>query len=769
MLHKSGKLMGVNSKMKVTNTLHTQQESDILLNSPVPMFVLNSALEFVASSDSFKDIFVSSPENISQVLQASEYNLLLTFLESRRTGTISLSFKASSGTESFLVQIQENDLLLYFYLFPQKNTDDKNLLIVGAEQAPLPLHEALISLEELQERTDSLRKEADYRRTYLRKVIDTIPSYIDIRDENGVIMLANKPLANYFGLDIKQLVGKTMCSFFSTHNMADKIGTEHKRVFRSWTPTYKPTVEIYYQSATPNYFKQYKIPLLYKEKKAILTVNTPIDDLISTEQELQYSRQRYKRIFNHSPVGIFHYDKEFKIKRCNPKFAEMFGSSVERILGFNIVTDLKNIEVEQAVRDSLTTGESVFEGWVYSEFAGINYCVKCHFRSMHDDNHEITGGVAIIEDLTSFMLSQQKQDHSESLLRTVFNSLQDNIVVIDSDYSVVMSNAEKNSEFTDKAPCYSQVFGRKEKCTECKLQQTFETAQAYSWKEHNKETDQYLEVRLAPVKDKDGKVVRVVEHIQDVTQQKRFERKLKKAKLRAEESEKLKTAFLQNISHEIRTPMNSIIGFSELLQDDELPYDQRLEYSQIINNNTSWLLNVMEQIMLLSKIESSQLELSTERLNFNTVLKEIRTKTEGLVRDQKKDLKVITHMPISSRLAFLRTDYVLFSTLLLALVDNAVKFTDSGIIEIGYTTDYETSISFFVKDTGKGIPTDCLESIFMAFKQVDDNDYKSGGNGLGLAIAQGIAESLNAEVQVHSIQKQGSTFSVVFPFTFIHS
>ncbi len=762
--------MGINSEIELEKPDTQQQENFVLLNTPVPQCAINRKFNFVAASESFKDHFISTPNHLSQILEKESFERFVAFIGKRTKGNLKLMFKAGAELILYQTYIQEQDGLFYLMLLEAEETVAKQVKKEQKTIAPLPLHEALICLEELQERTDRLRHEADDRRLYLRQVIDIVPSYIDVRDENGIILMANKPLAEFLKVDIKSLVGKRFTDFIVNKEQGKRMHQKHKSVFQNWESTYYPVEEVHIDySDRVFYFKEYKIPFVFKGEKAVLTVNTQIDDLIQTEKELESSRQRYKKIFQHSPVGIFNYGADLKIKRCNPKFAEIMSSTIGRILGADLLEELENEDARKTLMNSIDEGEDIFEGWYNSVIANRKAYVKCHFRSLKDFRGQFSGGVAIVEDLTSIIVSRQQQFDSKNLLKTVFNALQDVILVMDNNFDLIMTNLDRSSYKIDSdKPCYERIFNLEHKCSKCKLREVFMTGNSYHWSSYDESTDHYLEVRMTPVKDLSGNVVRVVEHIQDITEHKRTERKLEAAKIKAEESEKLKTAFLQNISHEIRTPMNSIIGFGELIQDKNITVDQRIQYGQIITSNTKWLLNVMEQIMILSKIESSQLTLSTERLNFNSTLKNLQTTAQHMNIEQGKNLKIITHFPISDNLAYFRTDYVLFQSMLEALVDNAVKFTDSGVVELGYETNFESYISFYVKDTGKGIPEEFKNSVFLAFHQVEDSDYTRGGNGLGLAIAKGIAENLGGDISYCSTVGQGSKFVVKFPFSFMN-
>ncbi|MBT3799888.1 MAG: PAS domain-containing sensor histidine kinase, partial [Bacteroidetes bacterium] len=190
--------------------------------------------------------------------------------------------------------------------------------------------------------------------------------------------------------------------------------------------------------------------------------------------------------------------------------------------------------------------------------------------------------------------------------------------------------------------------------------------------------------------------------------------KLKCAENRAEESDKLKDAFLANMSHEIRTPMNAILGFAELLSDDDISTEIRDEYIGIIRDNGKSLLTILDDIMDTAKLESQQIEINKSDCQVNVTLNELLVAfNDNVVRDPDKilDLKLTT--PANSQNNVIKTDAYRLKQILFNLISNAIKFTEKGVIEFGYRILNDVNkIQFFVKDTGVGISAEDLDSVF---------------------------------------------------------
>lgn len=232
----------------------------------------------------------------------------------------------------------------------------------------------------------------------------------------------------------------------------------------------------------------------------------------------------------------------------------------------------------------------------------------------------------------------------------------------------------------------------------------------------------------------------------DITNQKQTESELTKAKEKAEESERLKSAFLANMSHEIRTPMNGILGFAELLKDHKLRGEEQQKFIGIIEKSGTRLLNIINNIISLSKIESHQIEVSVTVTNVNEQIEFIYQffKLEA----EKKNLHLTFQNALPANDAYIKTDMEKLYAVLTNLVKNAIKFTQTGSIVFGYQLKDEF-LEFFVKDSGPGIPDEQKEIIFERFRQGSESLSRNyEGAGLGLSISKGYVEILGGKIWV---------------------
>jgi len=247
----------------------------------------------------------------------------------------------------------------------------------------------------------------------------------------------------------------------------------------------------------------------------------------------------------------------------------------------------------------------------------------------------------------------------------------------------------------------------------------------------------------------------------DITEQKKTESDLETAKNRAEENDRLKTAFLHNMSHEIRTPMCAIMGFSGLMVEYYNNKSKLEEFSSIIHQSCTNLLDMMNDILDIAKIESGQLSITMEECDLNVLFVELTSilgEYQKLIG--KQHILITLHAHINPTESVIVTDKGKLKQIFTNLISNALKFTDEGTIDAGCKYDEHHNLSFYVADTGIGIPTDKQTIIFERFAQIHQNTRKStGGTGLGLSIVKGLVNLLGGEIQLTSVPGTGSTFT----------
>ena len=301
---------------------------------------------------------------------------------------------------------------------------------------------------------------------------------------------------------------------------------------------------------------------------------------------------------------------------------------------------------------------------------------------------------------------------------------------------------------------------------------------------HNKKKNGELyweSASITPIFSESGEITNYLAIKTDITESKQQTIELIIAKEKAEESDRLKSAFLANISHEIRTPMNGILGFSELLKMPGLTGDQQAEYIHIIRKSGERMLNIINEIVDISKIEAGLMQTTLADTNINEQTEYIQTFFNP--EAEAKGIKLSFINGLSSQTSIIKTDREKVFAILTNLVKNAIKFTDSGSIEFGYrlkTAEHPQSqkagqssgytilineLEFYVKDTGIGIPKNRQQAIFDRFVQADIADSRAfQGAGLGLSIAKAYIEMLGGRIWVESEEGKGSAFYFTLPY-----
>jgi PAS domain S-box-containing protein len=496
----------------------------------------------------------------------------------------------------------------------------------------------------------------------------------------------------------------------------------------------------------------------------------------AAEKTLIESEVKFRTIFDEAPIGIELYREDGLQVNANKASLSIFGiPDVSEIHEFNLFS---GTSLDDTIKEKLRRGETVTyqSDFDFEKVKALNqYQTNRSGKAYLDyiitplkgaDSNAIKGYLLQVQDISERKRAEEDILMLAHSLRSVnecvsITDIQDNILFVNKSFLKTYGYTEEELVGkhvgilqSDKTP--SDMAGEILPAT---LQGGWKGELINKRKDGN-EFPIYLSTTI--IKDKSGHVLGLIGVASDITELKRKEEELFRALEKAEESDRLKSAFLANMSHEIRTPMNGILGFSDLLKQPGLTGEEQGNYIDIIKKSGNRMLNIINDIIDISKIESGQMEISISETNINEQTRFVHQffRPEA----QKKGILLSLSNGFKDEESWIQTDKEKLYAILTNLVKNSIKYTETGAIELGYILK-TNEIEFFVKDTGIGIPQDRQKAIFERFIQSDIVDKMAHqGAGLGLAISKSYVEMMGGKIRVESEPGNGSVFYFTLPY-----
>lgn len=646
---------------------------------------------------------------------------------------------------------------------------------------------------------DTLRK--------LSTAVNQSPAVIIITDKDGNIEYVNPKFTELTKYTLKEVIGENPRIL--------KSGEQSKEFYKNmWETimagkTWKGEVHNIKKTGE-TFWERVSISPIYDESGKINNYIKIAEDITQQKHDLlkfQQSEESYRRLIETTSEGFWIIDKQSKTIGVNKSLCKMLGYSKNEMLGktpFDFVDEENLIVFKHQISISNNNKQRIYEIQLQKK-DGKNIFAQFNATTMLDHNNNFAGSFAFVRDISDQKRSQLIQNilYNISKANTISDNLQTLISIIQKEVGKVVDTtnfyvalydeindilsfpyyADKYDKFTTakaektltkyvietKKPLLADIDLKKELFEKGKLNYIGTKSKIWMGVPLINEGKVFGVFAIQNYEDKEAysrEDLAIMEIIADQISisihRKQNEEALTYALEKATESDKLKSAFLQNISHEIRTPMNGLLGFTNLLKNSDLSGEEQQEYVDIILESGGRLLNTLDDIMNISMIETDQVTINTSEFNvINELKQQYELHKEEIV---EKRLELVINSEPSKNEIILNTDYEKFHSIFSYLIKNAIKYTFKGKIEIGFIENID-HLEFYVKDSGIGIPKDRLQAIFDIFVQADLSEVKAKeGSGLGLSITKAYIEILGGKIWAESEEGKGSTFYFTIPY-----
>jgi len=603
-------------------------------------------------------------------------------------------------------------------------------------------------------------------RDLLKYVIEHSKSAIAILDKNLRYIYASSGFYSQYQISAEDLTGKSHYDIFP--DLPAKWKDIHSRCLTG--EVFKGDEDPYVRQDGTVLWTNWETRPWYSDDNSvggIIIYSEVINERKAIIEALHKSTESYSSIFSNIPDVCYRTDINGTIVELSPAIKSIFGHDRNDLVGKSILNLYYDLSHRHAfLREILQKGETRNFISKMKDKSGSLKHISINARLLYDTNGNPSHIDGIIRDITDTIKLEQE-------------SIMLHKAVEQSPVMVVITDAKGDVEFVN--PRFCEITGYSEEEVKGMNAREFSAFKGAShiFDEMSQTVNKGVEWRgevqagkkngtkiwtnavVAPVVNDEGKIVQFISFQEDISQVIKLNEAYKEAKEKAEESNKLKSAFLQNISHEIRTPLNAIMGFADLLKDTDVSESDIRKYAEIIYTSGQNLLSMMSDLIHISKIESNSEKTDISTVNLRDMCMVIYNRF--LPYTEITGNKLHCNLGGIGEKEHLCTDSSKVQDILSNLLKNAFKFTSNGKIEFGFTPHNE-HINFYVKDSGIGIPEEYHEKIFESFRQVNTSLNKGfEGSGLGLSISKAYVELLGGNIKVESAPGKGSTFSFSLP------
>jgi len=633
-------------------------------------------------------------------------------------------------------------------------------------------------------------------RQELYDILEELPVPIITSEKDGTIRFANKEalkLGGYGNLQGKKCTdtfcrGNECTCPLNGHSSLQNTRQQFFRKDGQAVPVVKKAKSV--KIGNEFFYVQFITDLTEQEKKE-KELKEIIGEKVVAETKAKNESNKFEELFEGVSEAIFVVDFDGNMIRINHNACEQLGYSREELLSMNIreiiPPELKG-ELKNKFEDLAEKEQIVFES-VHVTKQGIRIPVEVYINIVEFDGKKMALGstrdITIRKRFQEQLVEAKKAtEHNEAELKTIFNKVPSTIIIYDENSRVQRINEKGRKKFNIGAKevkdqllgevlrCSHLLSGKEncglnENCLNCPLknymEETIKTGKEISKKEisidlrgNGKEETKTMLLSTAILKSNGSRTY--IAALDDITERKKMEVELISAKEKAEVSEKLKTAFLNNISHEIRTPLNGLLGFLDFFEGDisEFSEEERKHFVKIMRKSGDRLINTVTDIVEASKLDSGIVDLSKNSFSLKNTIENLCSEITEKYEDHPVEFSC--HIDETLENCQFETDESKLIRVIKHLIGNAFKFTKEGSVSLEIKPE-NGEILFNVSDTGIGISGEDLEVIFNPFRQADINLSRAfDGNGLGLTIAGKLVKFLGSELKVLSEKDKGSSF-----------
>ncbi len=630
--------------------------------------------------------------------------------------------------------------------------------------------------------THDITKEINSQKEIIKlsSTVEQSANAIIITDTEGKIEYGNQKFTDLTEYSTKEIIGKNIQIF--------NIGIKSKEYYTEMWQTissgkiWKDEI-ITKTKSGKKYWEQIKITSIKNNENKIVNYLLIKEDITvrkKVEEELEESKKKYLKIFNNAATSIVIVDKNGLITDINQYHINKIGNGLTRredYIGKNILTHPSIVASKLSDEyKKVLNGEIISHETVYFPSTTGNISRYYNVRGVPIfNNEEVVEAVFVHEDTSAILKATKKIEESEKKFRQIVNQTSEGIALSDIDGNYVFVNQAfcKMSGYTEEELLKLTVFDMRAKSQKksvfkaSKTTKQGEIIQVILKRKNGTEYITEIVGRIIKIENTDF----VLGTIKDITERIKREEELVLSKEKAEESNRLKTEFINNLSHEIRTPMNGILGFAELLGNSKLSEQKRQFYINIIQNSGNQLLRIIDDILEISRLGTKQVKTFEVEVCINNLLLHLFSIFDFTAKENLTPLYLKNQL--TDKASTIYTDDTKLNKILSNLLENSLKFTNSGFVEFGYQLleiDDNIYMQIYVKDTGIGIHETQQKIIFERFSQADNIlSQKFGGLGLGLSIAKENAKLIGGNITLKSKFGKGTTFFVTIPYKAVFS